>query len=83
MIPRVVASESGTAQTSGLVHWGCRTGNNLQRRSGTAWESRPKRVRVPYIWSKQRVSILSTTRHANRVGNWGVHPPRLNTLDDR
>eukprot|EP01024_Parvocaulis_polyphysoides_P053027 TRINITY_DN526_c0_g1_i1.p3 TRINITY_DN526_c0_g1~~TRINITY_DN526_c0_g1_i1.p3 ORF type:complete len:110 (+),score=3.38 TRINITY_DN526_c0_g1_i1:156-485(+) len=24
-------------------------------------------------------SILSTTIHANIVGNWGAHPPRLNT----
>ena len=26
---------------------------------------------------------LSTTGHANPVGNWGVHSPRLNTFDDR
>ena len=26
---------------------------------------------------------LSTTGHANPVGSWGVHFPRLNTLDDR
>ena len=25
----------------------------------------------------------STAGHANPAGRWGVHPPRLNTLDDR
>ena len=29
------------------------------------------------------VGILSTTEHANSVGNWEAHLPRLNTLDDR
>ena len=30
-----------------------------------------------------KLAILSTTGHANPVGSRGVHPPRLNTLDDR
>jgi hypothetical protein len=30
-----------------------------------------------------RVGYLSTTGHANPVGNWGDHTPRLNTLGDR
>ena len=29
------------------------------------------------------VGFLSTAGHANPVGSWGVHSPRLNTLDDR
>jgi hypothetical protein len=27
--------------------------------------------------------ILSTAGHANPVGSWGDHSPRLNTFDDR
>ncbi len=83
MIPLVVASERGEAQTGGRVHRGCRTDIKLRRRRRTVWEGRPERVRAPYLWSMQRVSILSTARHANRAGSWGVHPPRLNTFDDR
>ena len=29
------------------------------------------------------VRYLSTTGHANPVGSWGVHSPRLNTFGDR
>ena len=32
---------------------------------------------------RQPAEFLSTTGHANPVGNREVHLPRLNTLDDR
>ena len=32
---------------------------------------------------QELVGILSTAGHANPVGNWGAHLPRLNTLNDR
>ena len=37
------------------------------------------------VFEKVRASSdsLSTTGHANPVGSRGVHPPRLNTFNDR
>ena len=31
----------------------------------------------------ERAGILSTTNPGEFVGNWGDHPPRLNTFSDR
>ena len=33
--------------------------------------------------ANKRVGILSTAGHANPVGSWGAHLPRLNTFVDR
>ena len=54
MILRVVASESGKAQTSEHVHWGCRTPSRLHSRSGKVWEGQPKRVIVPYTQDESK-----------------------------
>ena len=52
--------------------------------SRMVWESQPKRVTVPYAKADlSPVGYLSTAGHANPVGSWGVHSPRLNTLGDR
>ena len=81
MILRVVASESGTGQTSVRVRWGCRTPTYPQ----TKWKwlgSQTKEGDSP-VHSVAGWSILSTTEHANSVGSRAVHGPSLNTLDDR
>ena len=83
MIPRVVASESGEAQTEERVLRGCRTHRIEAERSGRIWEGPQERVIAPYTQQSREMSILSTVRHANRAGSWEVHLPRLNTLDDR
>ena len=36
-----------------------------------------------YEIEQTQSGILSTTEHANSVGNWEAHLPRLNTLNDR
>ena len=50
MIPPVVVSESGGAQTAGVEARGGVVGRRERTSgaSGTVWEGRPERVRAPY-----------------------------------
>ena len=67
-----------------LVQRGCRTRQKLLDTSETVLERQTVEGDSPVRESeRQWLGILSTTEHANFVGNWGVHFPRLNTLDDR
>eukprot|EP01025_Chloroclados_australasicus_P029051 TRINITY_DN2888_c0_g2_i1.p3 TRINITY_DN2888_c0_g2~~TRINITY_DN2888_c0_g2_i1.p3 ORF type:complete len:123 (-),score=8.68 TRINITY_DN2888_c0_g2_i1:106-474(-) len=66
------------------LQWGCRTDRRQLFESGTALERPTEEGESPVGEIEQLlVGILSTTEHANSVGNWEVHLPRLNTLDDR
>jgi hypothetical protein len=80
-----VASERGKAQTtreSGVVgpaHESYQSGREL---NGV---EKPTTEGTSPVGENELtlVGILSTTGHANPVGSWGVHLPRLNTFDDR
>ena len=51
MIPPVVASDRGTAQTFAVAtpHGGSRTAIEVRReRSGSVWKVAPQRVKAPY-----------------------------------
>jgi hypothetical protein len=66
------------------LHRGCRTDGKRRIDSGTALERPTGEGESPvHEIDLKRVGILSTAGHANPVGSWGVHLPRLNTLDDR
>jgi hypothetical protein len=52
--------------------------------SGTALERPTEEGESPVRGiGEELVGILSTAGHANPVGSWGDHLPRLNTLGDR
>jgi hypothetical protein len=66
------------------LHRGCRTDGRDGAGSGTALERPTGEGESPVSETGDiLVGILSTTGHANPVGSWGDHSPRLNTLDDR
>ena len=83
-----MASERGSAQTSGACStgvvgpstWKSKTGLlvELLLESQTIEGDSPVGENDP-----ASAGLLSTTGHANPVGNWEAHFPRLNTLDDR
>ena len=78
-----MASESGTAQTSrkaGVVGAAVET----KVASRMVLKSLSIEGASPVGKSDQCLAeFLSTTGHANPVGSWGAHSPRLNTFDDR
>ncbi len=87
MIPQVVASERGAAQTRLLAAWGCRARHMRVTKQGanrTVLE-RPTREGDSPVGESllSLVGFLSSTGHANPVRSWGVHSPRLNTFGDR
>ena len=52
MIPQVVASERGKAQTKMLAFWGCRTDGIAMERSRTVLEEPAKEGESPvYVWN--------------------------------
>ena len=54
MIPKVVASEMGVAQT--IARWGCRTARRTEGASGKVWESLPKKVIVLYTKAREGIA---------------------------
>jgi hypothetical protein len=65
-------------------HRGCRTVRRDRAASGMALERPTVEGESPVHGSGEVLDgILSTTGHANPVGSWEAHLPRLNTLDDR
>jgi hypothetical protein len=73
MIPKVVASEMGKAQTNTACCVGVvglsDNGDKRLKVSKMVWESQPERVRAPYAKTERlQAENLSTTGHANPVG---------------
>ena len=66
------------------LRWGCRTDRKQKFGSGMALERPTEEGESPVDETERKlVGILSTAGHANPVGNWEAHLPRLNTLNDR
>ena len=91
VIPQVVASERGRAQTGA---WGggkrkglpapsvpgLRTGMNEARLSGSGWNAAPKGVKAPYAKGRTEGPVSRVPRGTwNPVGSREDHLPRLNT----
>ena len=49
MIPEVAASETGRAQTMVRAPWGSDRGIDSMSLAERFWESRPERVKAPYV----------------------------------
>ena len=84
-----MASESGGAQTDAGVHRAHCVGvvgptGSGRFGSGMVLERPTEEGESPVDETERKlVGILSTAGHANPVGIWGAHLPRLNTLNDR
>ena len=87
MIPLVVASERGGAQTHRLAGGGCRARHTRDTRRDTNRTvlERPTREGDSPVCDRGATLAgnLSSTGHANPVRSGEVHFPRLNTFGDR
>ena len=59
MIPLVVASERGTAQTSGVARrgWGCRDRHCIEMVSGSIWKVTSQKVIIHIHEAKSSIAV--------------------------